>query len=289
MNIKEYSALAVSILLFQKETDAQIIYTDIPDASVSSNSPLFIDLNNDGVFELKLKKEVYFYYDSGSGPWYTNFWQFDLYAIPENNNAVVGNGDDWVQALNLGIPINDNSPWLTDDSFKMGYWGMSIGDYGDGGQWTWTSIWGSGEWAGNGNDRYLGVQFVHGVDTLYGWVRIFIEDVAYFGATVKDYAYQKTPNTSIQAGENFAVGSPEVKEQDLVVHSLPNKTIELFLNTPEFIGGKITILNILGQLIETSYLDKSVKRIVLQNSPAGLYAISVTKNGKQLNKTIVLH
>lgn len=290
MDLKKYSALAVSILFLKRESEAQVIYTDIPDTTLScSECDLFIDLDNDGTFEVKLKKiKDSWSIVSNSSSW-TKGSTINLYAIPKVNDAVLGNGGSYggdVKALELFDPIGNSASWLADDKFRMGSWTGSIEYYGDGGNTDVFASGGYGPWYVANEDRYLGVRFNIGANTHYGWIKLYVKP-KWMLVTLKDYAYQATPDVSIVAGEDFAVSSSIVEEDNWVVRSLPNKTIEIFLKSPEFIGGKITVVNVLGQPVATKNADQSLTRVMLPSSSVGLFAVSIVKGGKWLNTTVL--
>ena len=289
MELKKYSILATAIMLFQRESDAQIIYTDIPDTIMPNNSDLFIDFNNDGTFEIKLTKTFEAFWDS-DGPFYSDHFFRYLSATPENYNSVLGTGgifNDNVAALNLGTPINNNGEWLKEDNFNMASWKKFVFEYGSGGENTTWDSWGSGDWLYNTEDKYLGVRFLEGTDTLYGWIRLYVHDL--IETTVKDYAYQKTPGLTLGAGVDFAVNANELQQHDLDIRSLSNKTVEVHLRSPQFIGGKIAIINSLGEIVKTLYLDQPVKTVELHHLPVGIYVVTITKDDKQVSKSFLLH
>ena len=67
-----------------------------------------------------------------------------------------------------------------------------------------------GNWPNDLNDpRYIGIRFLSGINTHYGWVRIsaIADDGAEEArATVFDWAYEDTPDAEITAGD---IGVPE--------------------------------------------------------------------------------
>jgi hypothetical protein len=75
----------------------------------------------------------------------------------------------------------------------------------------------TGYWPG-ATDRYLALKLVVGTNTYFGWVRldVFATSTSF---TVKDYAYNSTPNACIQAGQT-TLGLEE--SNDAVLTIFPN-------------------------------------------------------------------
>lgn len=87
----------------------------------------------------------------------------------------------------------------------------------------------------------------------------------------------------------FSVNTNELQQRDLDIRSLPNKTVEVHLRSPQFIGGKIAFINSLGEIVKTLYLDQPVKTVVLHHLPVGIYVVTITKDDKQVSKSFLLH
>ena len=71
-------------------------------------------------------------------------------------------------------------------------------------------------------DSYLGLRFQIGSQQHYGWARLDV-DIVFPYFTIKDYAYEATPNTSILAGAGIPTTICNVPTGLSTINVLPNK------------------------------------------------------------------
>ena len=107
--------------------------------------------------------------------------------------------------------------------------------------------------------------------------------------TLKDYAYEETPNTEIFAGQNFATEINAIPESAVIIYSLSDKSIVIHLNSEKYINGKVTVTNIAGQSVAAFNVIDLLTTYSLNGVPSGEYCVSISKDGKQFNKVIVLY
>ncbi len=155
------------------KANAQIVYTDIPDGV-----PTGIDFDTDGTDEFTVTDGM------GTGD-YVAYWG----GGPDNNIHAVGTlgtqGWDVPNCVDSGFTVDASGQWEGQGDCSIIAWGA--------GNPTITT----------GADEYLAVRFNLGANLHYGWIRIEVdgsENVIY-----KDYAYNATPNTPINAGDTGAV------------------------------------------------------------------------------------
>jgi len=202
--IAKYSILAgatLSMLAACKKdepdnNDPNINETDItPDitlAATATGSFTDIDLNSDGIIDLSVGIANYTYTSYGYN---TNF-----------NYAAV-NGENGAEILTETISVNPGGSAYDIELAKALSEGNTIGVsqviwYGSG------YLGFQGVYSGNnlsyGNflsaDKYVGVKFLVGTNTHYGWVRMSLNADA-SSLIIKEYAYHVTPNTAIAAGD----------------------------------------------------------------------------------------
>jgi hypothetical protein len=202
--IAKYSILAgatLSMLAACKKdepdnNDPNINETDItPDitlAATASGSFTDIDLNSDGIIDVSVGIANYTYTSYGYN---TNF-----------NYASV-NGENGAEILTETISVNLGGSAYDIELAKALSEGNTIGVsqviwYGSG------YLGFQGVYSGNnlsyGNflsaDKYVGVKFLVGTNTHYGWVRMSLNADA-SSLIIKEYAYHVTPNTAIAAGD----------------------------------------------------------------------------------------
>jgi len=94
-------------------------------------------------------------------------------------------------ALNLGDTISQNRIFNPNSAVLFG-----VANTGQVGNWPINNV-----------DKYLGVKFKISGNTHYAWVRLSVNYVSSsnMSVTIKDFAYQSTPNTLIKAGDTLSV------------------------------------------------------------------------------------
>ncbi|WP_082332027.1 T9SS type A sorting domain-containing protein [Mangrovimonas xylaniphaga] len=240
--IVQYSAMAMT-LMSSTNVLGQIVYTDIdPDITTPNYN---LDLNNDS----------------------TDDFQFDISDSletwvniqPQNSNAVLGGYGPWYgspNVLNNGQVISSGqSAWITAGIFMCnGSWGY---------------------WCGK-TDKYVGLRFKIGLNTHYGWVRL---DVNMNTFTIKDYAYNGTPNEPINAGQTTL----NVKDFDLKGIKLVSLTNQIQLyNLPEPLDYRV--FSITGQIILEGKTEENTFIINTNTFAKGVYIIELLD--KQSNSTL---
>lgn len=236
------------LFVFINRPYSQIIYTDIPDATPNATYPL--DLNNDNTIDFLI--------------------QFDLIdkvmCKPQNNNAYSGSFVSGVHlpwALSVSMSICDTlATWYNASNPGIMSWGTS-----------------TGYWAGE-TDKYLALKLIVGTNTYYGWARLDLIPTS-TSFTIKDYAYESTPNACIQSGQNrLSVNDDTVKN---IISIFPNPfitstTIQAVSNLK---NATLTIYNSYGQTLK-QIKNNSGKTISLlrNNLPSGVYFIRLTEEDK---------
>ncbi len=230
------------LLCFCKSTYAQVVYTDIPDATPSATYPL--DLNNDAIVDFVIQ--------FGNG----------IICMPQNNNAYAGklvssNYLPW--ALPTATAICDTlSTWY--GANKPGT--MALG----------TSM---GFWPG-AVDKYLALKLVVGANTYYGWARFDV--LASAGSfTIKDYAYESTANACIQTGVTNLGISQKIVMPSMTIAPNPftNNTTIVLNQANEH--ATLRLYNVYGQLVKT-FDNNFGHTITLSRDqlPSGLYFLYVS-------------
>lgn len=179
-----YSATACAIIIV-KEADAQIVYTDIADVTISllGDSHYALDLNNDGHVDFILRvmdKEG-----------------IHLASVSQGPNEVMAVYDAYARPLQLqyGQKINSQQDWYGLGSYNMLLAYSSYFSY-------------AGPWNGGAVDGYMGLRFTEGGNTYYGWVRLDLNKSA-SKMTIMDYAYNSSPGAGIKAGNTGGNGCPD--------------------------------------------------------------------------------
>lgn len=177
--LKLYSLAAGAFVAGSETVDAAIVYTDInPNFSGVTGSQYFLDLNNDNIDDFRI------YHDSSD----------NLFIEPLNSsNEVLGSGSASGYAYPYALSAADNiqavpssGTWFN-NGYSTGYLSLNYGSSGTFGNWI------------NVTDKYLGLRFVVGANTYYGWARLDVNSSGNIWS-VKDYAYEDVSGVSILAG-----------------------------------------------------------------------------------------
>jgi hypothetical protein len=253
---KHMAKLWYSMLLFivcNGNYPAQIIYTDITD--VTPNASYSLDLNNDTVVDFIL------YYGGSSDT-------IGVFCHPQNNNAYSGNflNNNYLAWALTGS--NTICPSLT-----TWYDANNPGTLG----------WGSnvGYWVG-ATDKYLALKLIVGTNTYYGWARIDLL-AASSSFTLKDYAYNSTPNSCLLTGQTI-LGNPEIlNKSNLSIYPNPMHTSTTLKTIDPLNNATITIYNPYGQLVkQVTQVSGQLTTIYRDNLQSGLYFIHVTERNNTL-------
>ncbi|MBL0019528.1 MAG: T9SS type A sorting domain-containing protein [Bacteroidetes bacterium] len=237
------------ILIFNGNLNAQIIYTDIIDATPNATYPL--DLNNDSIVDFTIQFAM----------------QAKVMCTPENNNAYSGE-----------VVAGEHLPWALSASTNICDSLISWYEASNPGTMAWdTSI---GHWVG-ATDKYLALKLVVGANTHYGWARFdFFPGSTSF--TIKDYAYESTANACIQAGQTAWIPGNATEHQ---LSIFPNPVVST--TTLQAMGNldhaSLTVCNALGQAVWQAYhLSGEAVSFSRGHLPSGLYFVWLREEDRVL-------
>jgi hypothetical protein len=237
------------VFIFNSRLYSQIIYTDIlPDATPSATYPL--DLNNDNIVDFIIQ------FGANGG----------VMCYPQNNNAYSG---DFVGGVHLPWALSPSNPICA--SLATWYNSSNPGTMGLGAS--------TGYWPGATN-KYLALKLIVGSNTYYGWARL--DFLAMSGSfTIKDYAYQSTPNACIQSGQ-IILGINE-NTNKTIFSIFPNPFISsTTIQTIDHLkNASLTICNSFGQMVkQIENISGQTVSLSRDNLPSGLYFIRVIEENK---------
>jgi hypothetical protein len=289
--LKKYLALAGSVTTVISNTDAQVVYTDVnPDFLFSGNLNTYsLDLNNDGIEDFTLTTlDTIQSYMSGSysykativgaairNPVQSNSWLINSasnFLVPEslNQGDVVGSSGVLGSAYSssIGSPIVANIQYT---SFLNGVPAS-----------TSNSTFGDFDFDQEG---ILGVKFNINGNYHFGWARI--EVTSNGTVSIKDYAYDTNPNTSIIAGDNGA-GLVGVQEQlNAVAISMLNNNISIE-NKGANDDCLMVLTNISGQQILEKQLKDKIELVDVSEFSTGIYLVKVISDSQSYVKKIYI-
>ncbi|MCY7410321.1 MAG: T9SS type A sorting domain-containing protein [Chitinophagales bacterium] len=266
-----YSAIAAAIVA-AGSANAQVVYHDVnPDKVLDNNNETQkVDLNGDGTndFQVKFRKGSSFLFG---------------FALPYSSNSVAGSlvsftsiNHAFPYAIDCGEVINSNMNWFNVNSLLFSYNGQPSYLYyplmglAYGGAYYYN-------WAGGIVDASIGVRLVSNGDVNYGWIRCdYSEDMKKL--TVKDWAYEKTPNKAINACSSFGTGIPEVNATSGITIYSFEKRVTISTTASEKMN--IVVTDMAGKTMLTQTADASEVRLDLNNLSNGMYLVAVTQAGE---------
>lgn len=266
----KYTAAAAALVSASGAT-AQIVYTDVdPDFTHPGNEiGIGLDMNNDTNFDFAIFSADTI--DAGTRYRYTVIAPYGTAAA---SNAIAGetpSSFDFALALNSGDMIDNTLNWISATN-TMAYNVDSANPYNE----NWNGV----------TDKYLGLKFVSGGATYYGWARMDVQAVADVW-TLKDYAYNSAANGSIQAGQMAGINTMEMES---LVHFVnqSNNTVKVVVNGG-LTEGAITLVSSTGQVVSTGNVDSDEYIVDLNGLSAGIYVISAQFAEGQMTKKVIVH
>lgn len=258
INLKQ--SILFLLFAFFIKLNSQIIYTDILDAT--PNASYSLDLNNDTIVDFA----IIFGMSS------------KVMCFTQGKNAYLGNYQNsnyLARALSKSNSICDSlSTWY--DSIKPGVmaWDTNIG-----------------YWVG-AKDKYLALKLVKGSNTYFGWARFDVtENSGSF--TLKDYAYESTPNKCIMAGKTNDLGVNENTNINIFsIYPNPFNSIAKIQFVDDLKSVELSLFNSLGQKI--MHIENftgnsiSISREYLLN---GVYYLHLNKGNEKIivKKMIIIN
>jgi hypothetical protein len=267
----KYTAAAAA-LVSAAGANAQIVYTDVnPDfAHPGDEYGYGLDMNNDSNFDFAIFSGDSIY----GGTDRVRYTVIAPYGTAAASNAIAGeapSGYNYALALNSGDMIDATLNWIAATN-TMAYNVNSANPYNE----NWNGV----------TDKYLGLKFKVGANTHYGWARMDVQAVADVW-TLKDYAYNGTPDGSITAGQMAGVNTMELES---LVHFVnqPNNTVKVVVNGG-LTQGAITLVSANGQTVSTGNVDSDEYIVDLNGLSAGIYVINAQFAEGSMTKKVIVH
>ena len=179
-----------------------------------------------------------------------------------------------VAALGLNTKIGSklNAPNYFGANVDMGFaysteFGILYGSYGP--------------WAQSEDmNRYVGIKIKKNGHNYYGWIRCRAHiSLGGAGLTIKDYAFNTTPDELIRAGQKSVT---DVSDKDLTTEEASSiqvfaseKMLHVNLITNEFLNGQLYIYNLTGQNVYAQKIESTSSAIPLNGLESGIYVVSL--------------
>ncbi|MFC2100826.1 T9SS type A sorting domain-containing protein [Bacteroidota bacterium] len=245
----------IGCLAYIASAPAQIIYTDVnPDSTISASvseiiKSYFIDIDNNGIYEFELR-----HFNPGPGN--------EDVEIQQNSASiqdVIIDVNGHSKVLSIFDTISSNSIQWGSDMFGI----LNSPWYG-------------------GGDKYFGMRFKKTGQWYYGWARVNIP-ADHLSFTIKDYAYNSTPNAQIIAGQITNEIDEPFKDENNVLIIYPNPfnstttiQLDLTLNNVE-----LDVFNMHGQKVK-KINHVSGHKIVMDrdNLCSGIYFFQLSQDNQ---------
>jgi len=280
--LKHYSALAASVVAL--DASAQVVYTNISDTILVNNGDYFdIDLNNDGIREGRIEFIDYSTTSSSSvfsiqAAEVDSLVNASINIISSSLGSTTSTSSTYVAAaLNLNTPINNNlNNWsnagsTTTSTSSSAFDGVLIGGKAIVNSSTSSYSINIGQFPGAG-DKFLGVKFTIGTSVHYGWLRLDMS-INSDSITIKDFAYETTPNTPILAGSTIStVGIAKQAEKTTFDFFAANGKIKI--NSELTSNSVLSIYDLSGKLFQSEMIGNQ-NEVGIQGNLEGIYIVEI--------------
>ena len=270
--ISKYTAVAGAVVS-AAGAQAQVVYTDVNpdyshDAPQNNGFAIYpLDLNND--------QTVDFVIASRDTVTPNATVRLTLAAPYGAGNAVAGEnpaGYDYALALDINSMVDSTLNWIAATN-TMAYNNNSANPYNE----NWNGV----------TDKYLGLKFVVGANTHYGWARLDSYAIG-DSIVVKDYAFNATPNVGIMTG-NMGASLTETQVENLVKFiNKSNNSVQVVLNG-NLTNGVVSVVSSTGQVVSTDAITEKTFSVDMNNLSSGIYMVNVTFNEGATTKKIIVH
>jgi hypothetical protein len=195
-------AAGVTIMAMTQPADAEIIVTQAH-GNIPINKYVSIDLNHDGIPDFRFLISSFAYHT----------FRATLLVQPHGAGGVMASAGGYASPLLQGATIGPAQAFTKGKHLNMA---RSAGFDYNSSRYS-RNIFGPWE---NVQNRFVGVEFLIGGETHYGWIRLTVNFTTRTGtATLTGYAYETVAGQSIQAGQ-LADGAAQVESAPVATASL---------------------------------------------------------------------
>jgi hypothetical protein len=270
--ISKYTAVAGAVVS-AAGAQAQVVYTDVNpdyshDAPENNGFAIYpLDLNNDQTVDFLVASR-----DTVTANAHVRF----TLAVPYGaGNAVAGetpSNYDYALALDINTMVDSTLNWIA-ASNTMAYNTDSNNPYNE----NWNGV----------TDKYLGLKFIVGGNTHYGWARLDSYAIG-DSVVVKDYAFEATPNVGILTG-NMGASLTETQIENLVKFvNQSNNSVQVVVNG-NLTNGVVSVVSSTGQIVSSDAITEKTFSVDMNNLSSGIYMVNVTFNEGSTTKKIIVH
>ena len=281
--VLKYTGMASAILGVQS-VNGQVIWTDLQDTTLSTNGAIYdldIDQDTGNVVDFRIVQLV----DS-------TIYNISGVLVRTGGNAanqVVGvnySNYNYAFRLNVGDTIGPGNTFKgINQARNIGYLAFEVdGTTYPNSQWVDTT---SGV-----TDGFLGLRFTAPTSdsttgTFYGWVRLDVSaDLR--SVTIKEFAYQSQPDSSIYMGEGAPININEFEvERPAMVQR--GKFLDISLPETYTPAARVKLIGLDGKMIREYALSGYKNQISLEDLPKGIMVAHISSNGVEATRKVVVY
>jgi hypothetical protein len=237
------------------------------------NHKVPFDIDGDNLNDLSIYSSFYYSNAGGPGPDFSYpVWSSGI-ILDTFTDAIIINSSYYLDTLSYGDTINRNSNWINGSA---GF-GFSINNYTVNDTWK------------NKNNFYVGLRIRKTSDTLYGWLKVRVQD--YHTIFVEKFSFQSlNPRDTIISDLSSNIKVISQVKSNLKIFPNPFHDVTTIKTTIPLNNATLTLYNTFGQLVkQINNISGQTYSLLRDNMPIGLYFLRLTENNKTLmNEKIVI-
>ena len=280
--LKTYSSIVASLGLMSvlgNEANAQVIYTDVnPDNLLDDNGETFnIDFDGDNAYDLSFSaiRGTYSYTPPYSLP---NLSSYSYLLLSNGKTMTYAWNVNRTDRLNFGTVIGSSQTFHA-NSYSYLFQAKTTTNTSFNGM----ADNGTTPWVEGTVDKYIGVKFLVGSNTHYGWALVSVNSL--FTVTVKAYAYNATAGASITTGQGIPA-SVFNAETEVSKISLFENVLSLKDMTQ---AGDMTLVNSNGSEVLKTSVKQGDNTYTLDGLQTGMYLVKVNLGNNIITKKVVVN
>ena len=255
--LAQYGAMSAAVMA-GADANGQVVYTDVdPDVTLQVGDTFSLDFEGDTFEDVNISNP-----DGLTGG-------NAAIVFPSSGGAFAGFTSaggtyDYPFLMAQGDVIDAATGYTTTgDRGDLNYYGCAYSN---------------SQWCGDVTDGYLGVRFVSLTTgtTHYGWVRLDTDVNGDNLITVKDFAFEATPDTAIAAGDQGSLGVADSAFGAFEYHTSDNA---LHLSSATMMD-QVVLHNVLGQEVARQQINATSATVSMDRLSAGVYIATISAEGQ---------
>ncbi len=255
--LAQYGAMSAAVMA-GADANGQVVYTDVdPDVTLSRGEVFSLDFEADTFEDVEV-----------ANPDLTSGLNAAI-VFPSSGGAFAGFTSaggtyDYPFLMAQGDVIDAATGYTTTgDRGDLNYYGCAYSN---------------SQWCGDVTDGYLGVRFISLTTgtTHYGWVRLDTDVNGDNLITVKDFAFEATPDTGIAAGDQGSLGVTDSAFGAFEYHTSDNA---LHLSSATTMD-QVVLHNVLGQEVARQQINATSATVAMDRLSAGVYIATISAEGQ---------